>query len=287
MLILAGGIFMLNVISWIKDIMNKIKDDHVSAYAAQSAFFIILSAVPFLMLLLILLNYVPIKIETLITNINDFFPTDAGNFITAIINEIKTKTSGTVLSITIITLLWTSGKGILALTRGLNSVYGIKESRNYILLRVISTFYTLLLAVMIIFTLGFLVFGNRIYLWICEKVPFLNHVAAFLISIRTISSMAILTALFLIFYKVLPNRKGRLMHQLPGAVFAALGWMISSYIFSIYVDFSSGLSYMYGSLTSIIITMLWLYFCMNIFFFGAELNVLCFPLDRDHYDLRY
>lgn len=63
--------------------------------------------------------------------------------------------------------------------------------------------------------------------------------------------------------------------------------MISSYIFSIYVDFSSGLSYMYGSLTSIIITMLWLYFCMNIFFFGAELNVLCFPLDRDHYDLRY
>ena len=64
---------MLNIIGWIKDIMNKIKDDHVTAYAAQSAFFIILSAVPFLMLLLILLNHVPIETETLITNINDFF----------------------------------------------------------------------------------------------------------------------------------------------------------------------------------------------------------------------
>lgn len=278
---------MLNIIGWIKDIMNKIKDDHVTAYAAQSAFFIILSAVPFLMLLLILLNHVPIETETLITNINDFFPADTSNFINAIIQEINTKTSGTVLSITIIALLWTSGKGILALTRGLNSVYGIKETRNYLILRVVSTFYTLLFAIMIIFTLGFLVFGNRIYLWICEKIPFLNHVAAFLISIRTISSMGILTGLFLVFYKVLPNRKGRLFHQLPGAVFAALGWMISSYIFSIYVDFSAGLSYMYGSLTSIIVTMLWLYFCMNIFFFGAELNVLCFPLDKEHHDLRY
>ena len=124
---------MLNIISWIKDIMNRIKDDHVSAYAAQSAFFIILSAVPFLMLLLILLKYVPIQPETLIENISDFFPSDTSQFIAAIITDINTKTSGTVLSITIITLLWTSGKGILAITRGLNSVYGIKETRNYLM----------------------------------------------------------------------------------------------------------------------------------------------------------
>ncbi len=278
---------MLGVISWIREILNRIKEDHVSAYAAQSAYFIILSAVPFLMLLLILLKYVPIEPETLIENISDFFPEDTGKFIAALIEDINTKTSGTVLSITIIALLWTSGKGILALTRGLNSVYGIKETRSYPVLRIISTFYTLIFAIMIIFTLAFLVFGNRIYLWIVEKIPFLNDVAAFLISIRTISSMGILTALFLIFYKVLPNRKGRLFHQLPGAVFSALGWMISSYIFSIYVDFSSNLSYMYGSLTSIIITMLWLYFCMNLVFFGAELNVMFFPPVKDLHDLRY
>lgn len=278
---------MLNIISWIKDIINRIKDDHVSAYAAQSAFFIILSAVPFLMLLLVLLKYVPIQPETLIENISDFFPSDTQQFIAAIITDINTKTSGTVLSITIITLLWTSGKGILAITRGLNSVYGIKETRTYLMLRIISTFYTLIFAIMIIFTLAFLVFGNRIYLWICDKIPFLNDVAAFLISIRTISSMGILTLLFLMFYKVLPNRRGRFLHQLPGAVFSALGWMISSYFFSIYVDFSSNLSYMYGSLTSIIITMLWLYFCMNLVFFGAELNVMCFPLERENHGLRY
>lgn len=271
---------MAALIKWIKGILNKIKDDHVSAYAAQSAFFIILSAVPFLMLLLILLKYVPLETETLIDNIGDFFPADTGKFIIYIIQEINTKTSGTVLSITIIALLWSSGKGILSLSRGMNSIYGIKETRNYVLLRIISTIYTLIFAFMIIFTLVVLVFGNRIYLWICEKLPFLNDVAAFLISIRTISAMAILTLFFLIFYKVLPNKKVSFYHQLPGAVFSGLGWMITSYIFSIYVDFSSGLSNMYGSLTSIIVTMLWLYFCMNIFFLGAELNILWFSPDR-------
>lgn len=278
---------MLNLIAWVKNIMNKIKEDHVSAYAAQSAYFIILSAVPFIMLLLVLLKYVPIDTQTLADNLADFFPADTTVFIQGLIGEITQKTSGTVLSITIITLLWTSGKGIMAITRGLNSVFGIKETRNYVMLRVISTFYTLIFAIMIVFTLGFLVFGNRIYLWICEKIPFLNSVAAFLISIRTISSMGILTLLFLMFYKVLPNQKSKLLRQLPGALFSALGWMISSYIFSIYVDYSGSLSYMYGSLTSIIITMLWLYFCMNLMFFGAEINVLCFPLERENHDLRY
>ena len=278
---------MLNLIAWVKNIMDKIKEDHVSAYAAQSAYFIILSAVPFIMLLLVLLKYVPIDTQTLADNLADFFPADTTVFIQGLIREITQKTSGTVLSITIIALLWTSGKGIMAITRGLNSVFGIKETRNYVMLRVISTFYTLIFAIMIVFTLGFLVFGNRIYLWICEKIPFLNSVAAFLISIRTISSMGILTLLFLMFYKVLPNQKSKLLRQLPGALFSALGWMISSYIFSIYVDYSGSLSYMYGSLTSIIITMLWLYFCMNLMFFGAEINVLCFPLERENHDLRY
>lgn len=278
---------MLNLIGWVKNIMDKIKEDHVSAYAAQSAYFIILSAVPFIMLLLVLLKYVPIDTQTLADNLADFFPADTTVFIQGLIGEFTQKTSGTVLSITIIALLWTSGKGIMAITRGLNSVFGIKETRNYVMLRVISTFYTLIFAIMIVFTLGFLVFGNRIYLWICEKIPFLNSVAAFLISIRTISSMGILTLLFLMFYKVLPNQKSKLLRQLPGALFSALGWMISSYIFSIYVDYSGSLSYMYGSLTSIIITMLWLYFCMNLMFFGAEINVLCFPLERENHDLRY
>lgn len=49
--------------------------------------------------------------------------------------------------------------------------------------------------------------------------------------------------------------------------------MIVSWIFSIYVDVFKGFSSMYGSLTTIVVIMLWMYFCMYITLLGGELNV--------------
>ena len=63
----------------------------------------------------------------------------------------------------------------------------------------------------------------------------------------------------------------------PGAFFSALGWVVFSYIFSIYVDSFSGMSYMYGSFTAVIVFMLWIYFLIYIMFIGAEINKLLFP----------
>lgn len=277
---------MLSLIRWIKVLNEKIKNDHISAYSAMSVFFILLSAMPFVMLLLILIRHLPIDNLNLTDTIASLLP-GSNEFITNILVELQGKASGTVLSLTIITLLWSAGKGILAITRGLNAVHGLEETRHYIILRIIATLYTLIFAVMIVFTLVFLVFGNQIYLWICQVFPILNDVAGFIISIRTIASLAILTGLFLFFFMVLPNKKCKLSHELPGAVFTALGWMISSYIFSIYIDFSSNLSYVYGSLAGVIVLMLWLYFCMNLMFFGVELNVLLFPDAPPKSELKY
>ena len=265
---------MNNCIKWIRHIISKIKDDHVSAYAAQATFFTFLSAVPFLMFLLTLLKYVPLDEVMLQENLSAFLPTGIAATINTIIVEVNDKTSGTLLSITIIVLLWTAGKGILALTRGLNTVHGIKETRNYFAVRLLCTFYTFVFAIMLIFTLGFLVFGNHIFAWLCHYFPLLEKTAHLIISARTIVSMGILTYIFLVFYKVLPNKKCKLKRQLPGAVFAALGWLCCSYFFSVYISYSVNLSYMYGSLAGIIVAMLWLYFCMFIFFIGAEINQL-------------
>ena len=129
---------------------------------------------------------------------------------------------------------------------------------------------------MVISALIFLVFGNWLYLWIIEKFPILNDVAAFVISIRTFASLLILTSVFTLFYKMLPAVKVKLLQQIPGALFAAVGWLVFSYFFSIYINYAQNLSYMYGGLVGIIILMLWLYFCMNIIFIGAEINFILY-----------
>jgi membrane protein len=158
--------------------------------------------------------------------------------------------------------------------KGLNAVYEIKETRQNILLRVIAAFYTLMFAVMLIATMVLFVFGNRLYYWIEQKFPKLMDTALVIISLRTILGLIILIAFFLVIYIVIPNRKPNLFNELPGAMFCAAGWMGFSYAFSYYIDHFSNYSATYGSLTAIVLFMLWMYFCMYLLFLGAELNLL-------------
>ena len=84
--------------------------------------------------------------------------------------------------------------------------------------------------------------------------------------------LAILLFFFLIMYIVLPNRKTSLIYELPGAILSSLGWIGFSYGFAFYIDNMANFSYVYGSLTAIVLLLLWVYFCMYILFIGAEVN---------------
>ena len=61
---------------------------------------------------------------------------------------------------------------------------------------------------------------------------------------------------------------------LPGAALAAAGWLGFSFFYSLYIDNFADYTLVYGSLAAVVLLMLWLYFCMNIFLFGAQLNKL-------------
>ena len=194
--------------------------------------------------------------------------------IVSVVKEIyATTSSGTLISITAITALWSAGKGFLAIIKGLNSVYEIKETRNSIFLRFISTLYTLIFAIMVIATMVLFVFGNFLFIWIEQRFPGFREMALVIISLRTIVGLIILLIFFLIIYIVIPNRKTKMMSELPGALVCAAGWMGFSYAFSYYIDNFANYSSMYGSLTAIVLFMLWMYFCMYILFLGAEVNL--------------
>lgn len=254
---------------------RKIRDDHVAAYSAQAAFFIIISFFPFIMLLLSIIKYFPLEENAMQRFFAQVFPNAVYTMILSVINEIyHTTTSSTVISITVITALWTAGKGFLAIMKGLNAVYEINETRHYILLRTISAFYTLMFAVMLIITMVLFVFGNRLYSWIEKKFPVLMDTALIIISLRTILGLIILIIFFLIIYNVIPDRKAKFFNELPGAMLCAGGWMGFSYAYSYFIDNFSNYASTYGSLTAIVLFMLWMYFCMYLLFLGAEFNLL-------------
>ncbi len=253
---------------------HKISEDHVAAFSAQAAFFIIISFFPFLMLLFSIIRYFAFEESTMMRVFTQIFPKALNSLIISVIYEVSRKYSGTIISLTAITALWSAGKGFLAIMKGLNAVYEIKETRKYFYLRVTSTIYTLIFAIMLIASMVLFVFGNRLYLWIEQSIPSFRGMALLIISLRTIVGLITLLVFFLAIYVLIPNRKTKVMNELPGAMVCAAGWMGFSYAFSYYIDHYSNYSTMYGSLTTIVLFMLWMYFCMYILFIGAEVNLL-------------
>lgn len=263
---------MKTIIYKIKGFLDRVTKDHVSAYAAQSAFFLVLSFIPIILLLLTMIQYTPVTKADVLNLAYEFFPTSIRSTIISIINEVYRK-SQAIIPVTAIVALWSASRGILAITNGLNCIYDQTETRNYFYLRIRSAGYTLILISVIVFCLVLLGFGNTISLWVNQHVPVFQYVTDFIIEIRTITIICILIIFSLCMYRFLPNNSRKFKKQIPGAMFTAVGWTLASFVISVYMDIFRGFSNMYGSLTTIVLIMLWLYFCMYVMLVGGELNV--------------
>ena len=245
---------------------------HVGAYAAQAAYFFMLSLIPIILLLLTMVRYTPVTKADVMTAVVQVFPTSVDSLITSIVNQVYNQSS-TIIPITVIVALWSAGKGVLSISTGFNTIYGCPETRNYIYLRFRATFYTVLFLIAIILLLVMSVFGNSLNIFITSHIPAIKHVANKLMELRMAITPVVLIGFLLLIYKFLPNRKDLFRKQIPGAIFTAIGWLVISWVFSVYLDIFKGFSDMYGSLTTIVLIMLWLYFCMYCVLFGAQLNI--------------
>lgn len=257
----------------VNKITRDISQDHVGAYAAQSAYFFMLCMIPIILLLLTLVRYTPVTKADVMAAVIQVFPSSVDSLITSIVNQVYNQ-SMSIIPITVIVALWSAGKGVLAMSSGLNCIYNCQETRNYVYLRIRATLYTVMFLIVIIFLLVLSVFGNTLNIFISNHVVFMKKMADWLIEMRTIIMPITLMIFSILIYKFLPNREDKVKKQIPGSIFAAVGWMIISWIFSVYVDVFQGFSDMYGSLTTIVLIMLWMYFCMYTILLGGEVNIL-------------
>jgi membrane protein len=117
-----------------------------------------------------------------------------------------------------------------------------------------------------------MVFGNQLLDLIMDKVPQAHIIIPFLMNFRFILVWLVFTLLFAAIYAYIPDKKLRFKEQLQGASFAAVLWSVYSWGFSLYVGWTGSYS-VYGSLSIIVIVMIWMYFCMYIILIGAYVNL--------------
>lgn len=243
---------------------------NISAFSSSTAFFLFLSLIPMLILICAVLPYTSLTEENLLMAVTRNTPETMNPLIGSIIADVYSRSAG-IISVAVIGTLWSAGKGVLALIRGLNVINDVEENRNYFVLRIVASVYTLIMILAVILSLLIMVFGNLLVNLLLKDFPQVRLLFEFFMHFRFILAWAVLTLVFTMIYTFVPNRKMRFLEQLTGGMFSAVVWSVFSWCFSIYVDRFGGFN-TYGSLATIIIIMLYLYFCMYIIMIGAYIN---------------
>ncbi len=253
-----------------KSFSAQMRKQNINAFAASIAFFFFLSVVPMLILVCTIIPYTPLTEEDLVTAVTDVTPDVVDPLAESVIGDVYNRSAG-ILSIAAVATVWSAAKGVMALMQGLNAINGVEDTRNYFVIRLIASFYTLVMLVVIILSLFLMVFGNQLVTLTLHRIPELESVVAFFMNFRFVLVWAILSFLFAAVYAYVPDLKLKWKEQIPGAVFSAVVWSIFSWGFSLYLTYGNAYG-VYGSLSIIIIVLLWMYFCMYIVMIGACLN---------------
>lgn len=254
-----------------KKFFEKMQDDHIGEYAAECAYFTILSFIPFIILFLTLIQFTAVDKENIYYWVGEIVPASMNNSIIGIIDEVYSKSIGTI-SVSALFALWSSSKGFYYLSKGLRHIYGTKKTKTNIIIRVEGILYDLIFIVSIIAFLLVMLLGERIHNVFNNKIEILSVAISYILKIRGFLLIIPMFIVFLFIYKFIPKHKLPILSQVSGAAFSAIAWYIVSWFFSIYINLFEGFSNTYGSLTSIILIMMWVYVCMFIILIGAEIN---------------
>ncbi|MCD7920909.1 MAG: YihY/virulence factor BrkB family protein [Clostridiales bacterium] len=251
-------------------IMKKIKEDNIGAYAAQAALFLIMSIIPFLLVLISLIRYTPVSESLILTGIELISPGYVSTTVITIVDEVYHNTGG-VLFVSLIFAVYSAAKTIQSLRYGLNIVYEIEETRNWFVLRLRAMIETLGLILAVLLLMVMLMFGQAIQELLAAYAPFVAVVTAVILKLRLLILFFVMTVIFAVIYKEIPNRKASFRSQLIGAFGCSVAWYVFTFGVSIYINYFNGFSF-YGSMTSIVLLMFWLYFAMYIFLVCGAIN---------------
>ncbi len=265
-----------------------VSDNYTAACAAQAAFFILLSIVPLISMVLAVATYLPFSQQDVLNLLIKVIPNDIMPYVQDIISDLYTRASKTVISISVVALLWSASRGIVSLMDGFNSMYQIRRESNMVKTRLIAIAYTVIFIIVFALMMTFYVWVSHYYKGYIKNIFEIGTVLreAFLL-IRYLMGWLLFYFFILMLFVILPggfglpmgqeehlNLKERIKSQAPGAAFASVAWLVVTQGVKIYLKYFSSYSVMYGSLAGIVIAMLWLYFCMYALFIGAVINFL-------------
>ena len=252
----------------------------MTVYAGHATLFLLTAFFPLLMWLLVVVNTLPgFTVDSVVELFFRFLPDIPviRDTIAGLITSMNENSNTLVASLAVVTTLVSASSGMAAIQKGLQKLTpGSRRTMLDRLWAVVYTFAFLWLLLIVLFCQNL----SPLLHWALSLLPWLSQSHLFLrlhslVSFSALAAFGLSILTFVLIYTFVPGGRRRMRDQLPGALFTAVVWFVFSSIFTYYIRTSWKLSYIYGSLTSIILVILWLNVSINVMFLGAGVNGMC------------
>ena len=252
---------------------QQIQDPYYHGFAAQISFYLMLSVVPILILIIQLLGLIGISMETALNVVEQY----TGNRISSVLSIIFEFSSiGFGNIIFLIIALWAGSRASFAISRIANYTMteGRNTGKNYFIERARAIVTMLLTMISLVVAIVILCYGKIILIGALTalRIDDTSFVDSFWLWLRW--PLAFVLYFFIIGYNfyILPTVRKPFRTVIPGALFASIGMLIVSWAYTFYTSSLVNYDIMYGALSSVVALMIWFLLLSWVLILGLMCN---------------
>jgi membrane protein len=271
-LVLPGfqGLSLYQVLSFF---FQGLQNGRITNRASAVSFRVLLAIPPFLIVLLSLIPFIPIEDfqENLFENIAKLMPASAFELVEQTLDDLINKKQQTLVSISFIIALFYASNAIAAILEGFSHSYHLEKQQGTVIQYLLSFALMVVLSVIVIVGVALITFSGALFSYLQELDIIGSDAIVFLLEIAKWILVVMLFELGIsLLYRAGHSGKWRAFNA--GASFATIGLIIVSLLFAWYVNNFGNYNKLYGSLGTVLVVLLWLYFNTIVLLIGFEIN---------------
>ncbi|MEE6711183.1 YihY/virulence factor BrkB family protein [Pediococcus acidilactici] len=258
--------------TFLKALLRRFNESEVVNNSIVLAYYLLLSFFPLVMLLGTLLPLFQIRVNTVLEYIETAVPETIYNITEPIVKDFLGSGNGELFSFSLLMTVFSASQAVAAFQRTVNRAYGVAKYQNPIINRVVSFFLTVVIIAIMGVLLFLFSFGQTLVSYLTPILNLPTHLFALVGQLKwPVTIVGLFVGLSLLYYLV-PNAKIRFKYVIPGSIFATVGTMVLSQVFSFYLRIFARSVTSYKTLGTFIAIMFWLNFSAMIIMFGGVLN---------------
>ena len=252
--------------------IRQFRDPYYQGFAAQISFYLMLSLVPILMLITQILGYFNLSLETVLGWVEDYTGSEVSGMLTSLT---EFSSAGAVNIVFVAVALWAASRAQFAIMRISNYTFtdGKSTGKGYWRERFRAVWTMAITLIALLFSVLILAYGGLI---VDACMQFLPMDGVYLVDLfrflRWLPAAVLYFLMICYIYYIMPTEKISFRKILPGGLFACIGMLVVTILYSKYINNIANYDILYGTLSSIVAILFWFYFLAWVLCLGILIN---------------